>query len=527
MRKAGYLLSQSGRMILICDAQATVLDLTGDPATVDRGMENHLHIGGRWREDDIGPNAIGTALRTGVPMQVLSSEHYCAEIQRWSCSATPVVDPVDGRVLGVIDVSWPAEMRREDTDALSAVLGLQIETQLRQLHMREHEKLNEIAHRRRLRRGTAPMALLDRHGQDIHSSEGFLQFFNDDDTLGVLRAQLPDLLDRPQDEIEACLDLLSPGLSAELILDRGERIGLLLAKQTPAHSGQKTRHMLDDMGKAGPGMAQIAAQAARLARSSLPVLIEGETGTGKSSLAVAIHEAAGRQPPGIHRIDCAALTADQLRQDLAEGLAEKIAERAGTLYLEGPAGCLSDAQKLLLTLVERVQDLGVALISVSTRGLEAEVEAGHFRRDLFYRIAVARLATVPLRERRDEILPHLRAIMADKAKGSATLIFSGAAASLLTAHSWPGNLREMANLVDMLLATHPNGMIDHRALPLEFHRKPASTNETLRDSERMQILDAIERANGNMTVAARRLGIARSTLYLKMDSFGISRPQRR
>ncbi len=159
IRKAGHLLSRSGRMILISDADGTVLDLTGDRATVEKGLEDHLHIGGRWREDDIGTNAIGTALRTNRPVQVFSSEHYCPAIQRWSCSATPLIDPVNGQTLGVVDVSWPADMLREDFDALSVTLGLQIESLLRQKNILERERLNEIAFLRRMRRGQAAIAL--------------------------------------------------------------------------------------------------------------------------------------------------------------------------------------------------------------------------------------------------------------------------------------------------------------------------------------------------------------------------------
>ena len=76
MIKAGHLLKQSGNMILISDAQGVVLEQTGDPATLDMGRENNLYRGGRWAEDDVGTNAIGMALRTGLPVQVIGAEHY-------------------------------------------------------------------------------------------------------------------------------------------------------------------------------------------------------------------------------------------------------------------------------------------------------------------------------------------------------------------------------------------------------------------------------------------------------------------
>lgn len=525
-RNTGHLLSRSGNMILLCDPQGIVIDQLGDPATMEMGRENHLHAGGRWLEDDIGTNAIGLALRTGLPVQVFKAEHFCEEIQRWSCSATPVRDPVTGQIVGVIDVSWPADASRSDTGALSAMLGVQTETMLRQSHLLEREKLMEIASLRRLRRGNAPMVVLDRYGLNVLSSDNFQQLGDHEGALQRLREDLPNLLDQPEEQLADAISSLLPGVEIEVMRNDEEGIGLLLSKRQSRLPQSRSPLELETMAQVGQVLAQICAQAARLAPLQLPILIEGETGVGKTTLAEAIHRAGPRSECPLVRLDCSLLSAEGLRSDLADGLVEHLSQGGGALHLKSPASCPLDAQKLLLSLVEQVAQADMRLITTSARCLADEMSAGRFRSDLYYRIAVARLNLVPLRERREEILPHLRAIIRQKAISGRRLSFTNAALTAITSYDWPGNIREMNNLVDMLLAAAPNGLIDHRGLPQEFHRRSSRPGDTLRDSERVQILEAIEQSRGNMTEVARRLGIARSTLYLKLDTHRIERPRR-
>lgn len=527
IEKAGYLLNRSGNMILLCDAEGVVLDIAGDPATLSQGQENHLAIGGRWREEDIGTNAIGVAISTGRPVQVIRVEHYCEEIQRWSCSATPVHDPATGRLVGVVDVSWPADLTRQDDNALSAMLGLQAETAFRQDLQLERERLHEMASIRRLRRGAAPMALLDRYGVEVLATDNFMRFCDDDSALGRLRETMPDLLDLPAEQIAQAVAEALPDLETEILQDRGRDIGLLLTRRpTRPAAAAAPFQALDEIARVGDTMAAICRQAAKLSQSMLPILIEGETGAGKSTLAAAIHQAGPTAAKPMERLDCSLIDAARLRADLADGLADRLAFEFGAICFESPAACPPEAQKLLLNLFERVADVGLRVISLSTRNLADEVAAGRFRSDLFYRLAVGRLRAPPLRERREEIAPHLRAIVRSKAAPGRSLIFSGAAISALTAYDWPGNLREMSNLVGLLMAVAPNGMIDYRTLPEEFRRPRRPEGETLRDGERGRILDTLDATGGNLTEAARKLGIARSTLYVKLESHGISRPQR-
>lgn len=537
LQKAGYLLNHTGNMLLLCNDRGVVLDVAGDEATQARGRENHLHVGGRWNESSIGTNAIGTAIHLRRPMQVSSVEHYCEEIHRWNCAATPITDPADGRLLGVVDISWPNDVEQMNAAALSATLALQIEADLGRNYAMEREKLVERLHMRRPRLGSDPVLVLDRTGRDVFATEDFRRLCDDNDALDSLRARIPDLMGRMPGDIAEALSGSLPGADLEVIAEGEDAVGVMLSlrrrRPVPVSNGAE----LDKIGSIGPVTFALCGQAQRLAGVHIPILIEGETGTGKTFLAQAIHRASPQAGGSFEMLDCSTLTAQALREDLARetrrsAMLEQLAGSGGALCLDRPGATPPEAQKLLLSLLEQVSArarTGIKLLSLSSTPLYGAMQEGRFRGDLYYRLAGARLVIPPLRERRQEIVPSLNMIAARHARttGGRELRFTSGALGVLAAYHWPGNLLEMSNMVAALDALSPSGLIDERNLPPEMLNQSASREDhTLRGSEKAEILEAVELSGGNLTEAARRLGIARSTLYLKLDSYGIARPRR-
>jgi len=537
LQKAGYLLNHTGNMLLLCNDRGVVLDVAGDEATQARGRENHLHVGGRWNESSIGTNAIGTAIHLRRPMQVSSVEHFCEEIHRWNCAATPITDPADGRLLGVVDISWPNDVEQMNAVALSATLALQIEADLGRNYAMEREKLVERLHMRRPRLGSDPVLVLDRTGRDVFATEDFRRLCDDNDALDSLRARIPDLMGRMPGDIAEALSGSLPGADLEVIAEGEDAVGVMLSlrrrRPVPVSHGAE----LDKIGSIGPVTFALCGQAQRLAGVHIPILIEGETGTGKTFLAQAIHRASPQAGGSFEMLDCSTLTAQALREDLARetrrsAMLEQLAESGGALCLDRPGATPPEAQKLLLSLLEQVSArarTGIKLLSLSSTPLYDAMQQGRFRGDLYYRLAGARLVIPPLRERRQEIVPSLNMIATRHARttGGRELRFTSGALGVLAAYRWPGNLLEMSNMVAALDALSPSGLIDEKSLPPEMQRQSESRSDhTLRGSEKAEILEAVELSGGNLTEAARRLGIARSTLYLKLDSYGIARPRR-
>lgn len=528
VQRAGNLLHRSANMILLCDPDGIVIDQFGDPATMDRGYENNLALGGRWSERDIGTNAIGIALQIGRPVQVIGAEHYSQEIHRWSCSATPVRDPVSGRLLGVVNVSWPAEMKRSAVTALSALLGHQAEIVLGQQLALERSRLAEIGQQSRIARGPVPLAVLDRNGQPVIASGSATNGFPDEALAAQLGTLLPDLLETAPEQLEQALTELESSLDVEVVCDGDDPIGLILGRRGSRTLRGRIMTELDEIAAIGQVMRDICVNAKRLAQGRVPLLIEGEAGVGKTTLAMAMHRAGPNAGRPFEVLDCSVLTDDRLRAEMGPGgLADRLTLSGGTLCLDRPGAASPEVQKLLPALLERLDLVSeVRIVALCVFSLYEAMTAGQFPGDLYFRLAGARLSIPPLRERRDEMLPTLRLVERKKWPDERRLDFTASAQERLIAYHWPGNLREMENLIGMLRVMAPGGRVDHRILPREFHQPQRAGGPTLRDAEHARIIEALDRSQGNLTQAARRLGIARSTLYLKMDSYGISRPQR-
>lgn len=527
MHRAGSLLIGTRDILLLSDDSGVVIEAAGDPHTLADAQENHLYPGGQWVEEAIGTNAIGTALYLGVPTLIRDAEHFCEAIQRWNCAATPIIEPGTGRVMGVLDISWPGGIMQPNAVALSSALALQMETELTQMLGRERELLLEYSHIRRLRRGNDQTLVMDRNGSSVFSTEDFARFCEDDDALRQLPKLLPALIDQSADQIGEVLGECLNGADFEVIENRGEAIGVMVSlRRSRPQPRSWTGMELRQFARAGQVSAELCAQAERLAETPIPILIEGETGTGKSSLAKAIHNASRQAQDPFEMIDCAQLTEETLRKLIAVA---RDTEGGGTLCLTSPGTVPPSLQKLLFTLVELVSEGGGRIIALSARSLYDEMRANNFRSDLYYRIAGARLHIPPLRERPEEIGPLLRWLIQCHATetGRRELRFTSGAMAALQNYAWPGNLIEMRNLIAALDALSPSGLISERTLPREFHqRAQINRTETLRDVERAEILGAVKAEDGNLSRAAKRLGIARSTLYLKLDSYGISRERR-
>lgn len=527
LTRAGNLLIDTRDILLLSDETGVVINAVGNPHTLVQAQENHLHPGGQWIEEAIGTNAIGTALYLGLPTLIQEAEHFCEAIQRWNCAATPVAEPGTGRILGVVDISWPGGIAQPSAVALSSALALQMETELTRMLGREREILLGHFHIRRLRRGNAPMLIMDRSGANVFSTEDFARFCDDDADLQELRKRLPALMDQPADRIGDVLAESLHGSDFEVIPDRNEPIGVLISLRRPrAQTRDRAGTELRRIAGAGEVSAALCIQAQRLAETPISILIEGETGTGKTSLARAIHRAGTQSREPFELVECAHLTQEALSNSLASG---EYCAGGGILCLNNPGAAAVSVQKLLLALVEQVTGRGGRIIALSAGSLYDEMRGNRFRRDLYYRIAGARLQLEPLRNRVEEIEPLLRHLVRTHAAetGRRELRFTSGAMAALKSYSWPGNLLEMQNLIAALDALSPTGLVDERTLPREFRQPPRrNRTETLRDVERAGILKAVEAEDGNLSRVARRLGIARSTLYLKLDSYGIMRARK-
>jgi two-component system, response regulator FlrC len=306
-----------------------------------------------------------------------------------------------------------------------------------------------------------------------------------------------------------------------------------------------------DMTAFAPVSIRLAELARRVAQSDCTVLIAGESGVGKEILARYIHRCSARSSGPFVAINCAAIPENMLEamlfgyergaftgaQNAHAGKFEQA--QGGTLLLDEVSEMPLGLQvKLLRVLQEReVERLGartalplnVRVLATTNRNLRAEVAAGRFREDLYYRLNVFPLTVAPLRERREDVLPiAMRLLSARCAPGSRIPALSADAAHMLLTYVWPGNVRELDNVMQRALILCTGAVIepDHiqfereLAVPdnaVEAHRtQPAALADSVQIAERDAILEALRIGNGSRRIAAEKLGISPRTLRYKL-----------
>jgi transcriptional regulator of acetoin/glycerol metabolism len=537
-------------MMLLTDPDGVVLEAVGDHRTLGQGERIHLVAGGHWREDVIGTNGIGTALATGQPAQVHAAEHFCEGIKSWTCAAAPVREPGSGLILGVVDISGPPSTYQRGNLSLAVATARQIETALAERAGRERVRLLERCLQRMPTIGNSELLAIDRTGRIVYSNgKGGLvgvgetvAGFNPEQPIECWFDRMPEPLRADGAFHPVILDDRTVG--AMIVLparNRSAKIGLPPTGSEADASRSAFHHIIGS----STVMMQTIRRAAQLAGHRVPVLIQGETGVGKELLARAMHGSLDFSAPFVV-FNCGAASKELIGAELfghvkgaftgatADGRPGRF-ERAdgGTLCLDEIGELPLDLQPILLRALEegviyRLGDttprkVSVRLIAITNRNMEAEVAAGRFRRDLFYRINVASIMVPPLRDRRDDIPALLTSFNRTIAArhNVAPRTFAIDVIDRLKCHDWPGNVRELRNLVETLLITGSDAVtLEEIPFAQVTCPGPSGPSEMLAKLEQNAIDNAIRDAGGNLSAASRRLGISRSTLHRRLARKG-------
>jgi len=317
---------------------------------------------------------------------------------------------------------------------------------------------------------------------------------------------------------------------------------------------RSTRYTLDSIIGSSRAIEELKQETLVAAGNTYPVLIVGESGTGKELFAQSIHHASSRRGRPFVQINCAAIPKDLLESELFgyEGGAFTGARSAGkpgkfelahrgTILLDEIGDLPLEMQPKLLRVLEekvfervggnKVIHSDFRLIAATNQNLEALIQKGRFRKDLYYRLNVMSLLIPPLAERPEDIIPIARHLLRQATAVSAgdEIRLSPDAIKALLAHPWQGNVRELSNVLDRALSTMRGDVIQLRDLPIPLKRETASGRYTpiapIRDvqaeAERSAILNALKRTGNNKARAAALLGIHRTVLYKKMNKHAI------
>lgn len=559
-------LSESGSLILLTDSTGTILDLNGESRTREAGEQINLAPGGCWNESLIGTNAIGTAIATQGPVQIYASEHYCVDVKAWTCAAAPILDPLTQSLLGVIDVSGTKDTFHGHSLGLVIAVAKQIESVLFGRVRELHERLLEHSLDTFARYGHDCVVLFDPHGRVVKNN-GKLRLVQEQ--YGVTLPLEPGAriavfdLTLPVDErrLQAPTWLRSEWihplcagrseLGSMLVIpvsDRPASAPVMQDRSRPASSDA-----FADIVGSSPALEAAKTRARRLAPLDLPVMLLGETGVGKEVFARAIHKTGTKSDAPFVALNCGALTRELLASELfgyvdgaftgarRGGAAGKFEQAdGGTLFLDEIGEMPVEMQPHLLRVLQdgvvvrlgdsRERRVSVRIVAATNRDLMAEVRAGRFREDLYHRLCVTTLLLPPLRERQEDIdviIEQMNMLLACKYGTSPKSLDPDTRLALRRYH-WPGNIRELRNVFEALFALSEGTMIDPALLPAEIVKANVScsdciptattpsTARRLAEMEKLAIEAAVVDANGNLSLAARSLGISRSTLYVKL-----------
>jgi two-component system, NtrC family, nitrogen regulation response regulator NtrX len=308
----------------------------------------------------------------------------------------------------------------------------------------------------------------------------------------------------------------------------------------------------DEMVGSSGTLEQIRAEIAKVARTDAKVLVTGESGTGKELVARAIHRASARARGPFEKLNCAALPKDLVESELfgyekgaftgATQMKRGRLEAAdqGTLFLDEVGDMSLDTQAKFLRAIEtgeierlgstRTLSVDTRIVAATNKDLPEEINAGRFREDLFYRLNVVPIHLPPLRQRREDIpllIAHFAARLGAE-HGRPPRRFTDEAVDRLTRYGWPGNIRELRNLIERVLIMTDGESVGlaevDEVLPLDADDGPPSEIKAARDkAERDTILATLKQCQWNVTEAARRLGMDRGYLHRKIKRYGLVR----
>jgi len=564
-------------VIVLTDAEGLILHSIGDDDFLRRAEKVALRPGANWAEQRQGTNAIGTAIADRCPTVVHGAQHYLAANRFLTCSSVPILGPY-GELIGVLDVSGDHRSYHQHTMALAKMSAQMIENHLFTNTFRE--KLQIAFHGRAEFLGTLMEGIAaftcDGRFLSANRSAQFqlglpltaLRAHTLSSLFGVSSAQMIDRLGANRDR-HLSLNLNTGAVVCANVAFRRATLAdggwqpIAESEATPAAAsalkpssagGPLSRLSYLDTGD--PQVANVIAKVRKVNGKDIPILITGETGTGKELLAQAIHNDSPRRTGSFVAVNCASIPETLIESELfgyeegaftggrRKGAVGKLLQAdGGTLFLDEIGDMPYPLQvRLLRVLQERlVNPLGstksipvdIAVVCATHRDLRGMIAQNRFREDLYYRLNGLVVKLPPLRERTDfasVIQKMLQCESLGHVNGERLSVASDVM-MLFKRCAWPGNFRQLGNLLRTAAAmVDADGQIRREHLPDDFFdnlgnagsassrtiEAVGSHGARLEDVTVLAITSAVAEHGGNVSAAARALGISRNTIYRKM-----------
>lgn len=575
-------LSKSHYKVILSDSLGVNIDLLADQSPTHEDQRAGLCLGAIWTEEQCGTNAIGICIKEKQPQIIYRNEHFLADNIDFTCVAAPIFSPYGDLLATLAAASNCPSLSRESQFPIVQLVTSYATLIEKSNFLKSFERCwilrlnsceefaNIIAESILAINDDGLIVAADQTGQCLLAEE-----FNNK----LKNLLITDILDISLDELKskctAVADLHWPVRShsgaqyfATLKGPKDKIISVTREPEKPKLQKRTSRTSntvlsLEDLAGSDPQMAFNIKCAMRVMNKKLPILLSGETGTGKEVFAKAIHLASNRAEKPFVAVNCASIPESLIESELfgyepgaftgarSKGMRGKILQSdGGTLFLDEIGDMPQEAQtRLLRVLAENeVSPLGgdftisvdLNVICATHRNLEDLVEKGIFREDLYYRLNGVKLSMPSLRERSDKEKVIYAVLALEAGNGYNEISLGKETLEVLMKHPLPGNIRQLRNAFRFALAINDCGIISPSDLPPDISSSKTYPQDAqpqtckgfprqniMENAEQEIILASLERYKWSITDAANELGMSRATLYKKMEKYNFTPPNKR
>ncbi|HKK94754.1 MAG TPA: sigma-54-dependent Fis family transcriptional regulator [Anaerovoracaceae bacterium] len=562
----------SGFRVDLVDEKGNFLKMIGDLEAIENSKKINSLIGANRSERIGGTNSTGVVLETKKPVQTIGAEHYFESFHSYTCSAAPIFNQKE-ELIGVINMSAHIDLANNHTFGLviAAAEAIQNEMRIRKINKELHTTLEAI------------------DDGIVHINTNNIITYANSMAANMLGIKIDNMIDRSYDTIFTTSmpihDILINGkgfynhemavstnnkdfrciVSATPIISFEDNlIGMVVVfKKTSVISGLaqdlvgvSARFTFEDIISKSPNMNHCIELGKLASKVNSRILIEGESGTGKEMLAQAIHNASISRKGSFVAVNCGAIPHNLIESEMfgyEEGAFTgarrggkpgkfELAE-GGTLFLDEIGDMPLDIQVKILRVLQENQvvrvggkkpiPINVRIISATNKNLFNEIKKNRFREDLYYRLNVIKIILPPLRNRCEDI-PLLINNIVEKVCcriGVPTKNIKSNVVKTMSKYNWPGNIRQLENIIESIIVTNKGNEITENSLPDYFGEKTYSEDIlttstfdkllTLEEIEEIAIRKTLKNVDGNITEAAKILGVTRRTIYLKNKKYSI------
>ncbi|OBW48012.1 sigma-54-dependent Fis family transcriptional regulator [Bacillus cereus] len=527
-------------MALLIDPDGYVLSLSGNKQTLKRAKHINFIEGVKWTEAAVGTNAIGTALEIEEAIMISGTEHYSVVSHSWSCAAAPIHND-DGKLIGILDFSCPIEFSLPYMLGMVTSIAHAIE---RECSIRVHQNELHLIHRFLDVIDSDEQVVICNHRDVIVSaSKSVRERINN-----WSRMKLEELMHHG---LETKLEI--PVYSNERMI--GKCMYLKENKQMNTYSALTFIKGITFPGVTGTSRAfQHTLEEIKLVSpTDASVYVCGETGVGKEYVARAIHENSPRKDGPFIAVNCGSLPKELIESELfgyaegaftgarRQGYKGKFEQaNGGTLFLDEIGEVPPEMQVALLRVLQErtITPIGsskevpvnIRIITATHKDLLRLVEEGKFRQDLYYRLHVYPLYVPSLIERKEDIPYFIQHFCEQK---NWNVVFPKSICNQFLQHTWPGNIRELVNALERIYILSQGREIcekqvafliqtmtgNQQQLELQVENKTEHTLNFREKIQRDSMIEALEKTNGNVSLAAKLLNVPRSTFYKRMQKY--------